>query len=287
MPMKRIFPKGRILSIAGSDSGGGAGIQADIKTITALGGYAMTAITALTAQNTLGVQDIYPVPAAFVKQQIEVVIEDLGVEAIKTGMLVNADIIDMLAYILSGLNVPVVVDPVMVAKGGAVLLTPSAISSLKLKLFPRASLITPNIPEAALLLDRSINDVEDMVIAAKDLLSFGSQAVLVKGGHLLEGDIHDVFLTRDGQKKIFTSPRLKTPHTHGTGCTLSAAIATGLAQKLSLKQAVDQARVFVWQAILSAPGFGKGHGPLNHQLTVKPFRPTTYQLAKKPSKKDK
>ncbi len=283
MPMKPTFPKGRILSIAGSDSGGGAGIQGDIKTITALGGYAMTAITALTAQNTQAVQGIYPVPEAFVKLQIQMVIDDLGVDAIKTGMLANAGIIDMLANMISGLNVPVVVDPVMVAKGGSVLLDPSAISSLTQKLFPHAYLVTPNIPEAALLLGRNIHDVKSMVKAAQDLLSFGPQAVLLKGGHLPEGDIYDVLITKSGQKKIFKNPRLQTLHTHGTGCTLSSAIATGLAQGLSLNQAVGQARNFVWQAILYAPGFGKGHGPLNHQLTIKPFH-VAHQLIKKTSK---
>ena len=280
MPMKPIFPKGRILSIAGSDSGGGAGIQADIKTITALGGYAMTAITALTAQNTQAVQGIYPVPESFVKRQIQMVIDDLGVDAIKTGMLANAGMIDMLVDIISGLDVPVVVDPVMVAKGGAVLLDPSAISSLTQKLFPHAYLITPNLPEAALLLNRTIKNVDNMLESAKDLLSFGSQAVLLKGGHLLENDIYDVLITQSGQKKIFKSPRLKTLHTHGTGCTLSAAIATYLAQGLKLKEAIEQARAFVWHAILQAPGFGKGHGPLNHQLTVQPFRPTSQSVKK-------
>ena len=255
--------KGRVLIVAGSDSGGGAGIQADIKTVTMLGGYAATAITALTAQNTLGVSGVLPVPAEFVAQQMRAVLEDIGADAIKTGMLLNAGIINALAEVLADYPaIPLIVDPVMIAKGGASLLDPAALASLR-HLFPRTALLTPNIPEAEALLDRVIASVDDMIAAAGDLLETGAKAVLLKGGHLEGTTVTDI-LAMHGTITRFDSPRIETRHTHGTGCTLASAIATGLAQRLSLTEAVARARDYVTEAIRTAPRFGSGHGPLNH-----------------------
>lgn len=261
--------KGRVLIIAGSDSGGGAGIQADIKTVTMLGGYAATAITALTAQNTQGVFGIHDVPQDFIAQQIELVLSDIGADAIKTGMLHNAAVIGAVAVSLtSHASIPLVVDPVMVAKGGAPLLQQQAVESLKKKLLPRATLVTPNIPEAEILSGTRISSHTDMRNAAEKILSLGVQAVLLKGGHL-EGDtIFDLLATPHNVEE-FSSPRIATRHTHGTGCTLASAIATGLAQGMGLKTAVEQARAYVQKAIETAPGFGTGHGPLNHSHPLK------------------
>ena len=255
--------KGRVLIVAGSDSGGGAGIQADIKTVTMLGGYAATAITALTAQNTLGVSGVLPVPAEFVVQQMRAVLDDIGADAIKTGMLLNAGIINAVVSVLADYPaIPLVIDPVMIAKGGAALLDPAALTSLR-RLFPRAALLTPNIPEAEALLDRVIASVDDMIAAAGDLLATGAKAVLLKGGHLEGTTVTDI-LAMHGTITRFDSPRIETRHTHGTGCTLASAIAMGLAQRLSVAASVARAREFVLEAIRTAPGFGSGHGPLNH-----------------------
>jgi hydroxymethylpyrimidine/phosphomethylpyrimidine kinase len=257
--------KGRVLIIAGSDSGGGAGIQADIKTVTALGGYAMTAITALTAQNTLGVHGIFPVPEDFIAQQIDVVLSDIGADAIKTGMLHSAGVIEAIVAALQkqAATVPVVVDPVMVAKGGAALLQDDAVIALKTLLLPRATLLTPNIPEAEALTGLKIVNSADMQQAGHQLLAMGAGAVLIKGGHM-EGDLlEDWLVTAEGVQR-FISARIHTRHTHGTGCTLASAIATGLAQRLPMADAVDRARLYVTAAIRTAPGFGQGHGPLNH-----------------------
>ena len=253
----------KILIIAGSDSGGGAGIQADIKTITMLGGYAATAITALTAQNTLGVFGIHEVPPAFIRQQIECVLSDIGADSIKTGMLLNAEVIHTVADCLldTGNRAPLIVDPVMIAKGGTELLTPEAISVLKERLIPMATLITPNIPEAELLSERSITSVNDMQAAAAELLKLGAGAVLIKGGHLQGDQLHDVLVTKEASNR-FESERIATRHTHGTGCTLASAIAYGLASGLNLTKAVRLARNYVYEAIHSAPGIGGGHGPL-------------------------
>ena len=262
--------KGRVLIIAGSDSGGGAGIQADIKTVTALGGYAMTAITALTAQDTRTVHDIHEVPASFIALQLRVVLEDIGADAVKTGMLHRADIIEAVAEALDKYapDVPLIVDPVMVAKGGASLLQPSAADALRTTLIPRATLITPNLPEAAVLSGRKVEEEADMAGAAEALLGLGPKAVLLKGGHLPGSKLVDVLRDAAGETR-FTDTRLDTSSTHGTGCTLASAIATGLAFGLSLKDAVEQARAYVRMAIQTAPGFGHGHGPLNHAHTVK------------------
>jgi hydroxymethylpyrimidine/phosphomethylpyrimidine kinase len=257
--------QGRVLVIAGSDSGGGAGIQADIKAITALGGFAMTAITALTAQSTLGVFGVHPVPAAFVAQQMEVVLDDLGADAIKTGMLHDAEVIEVVARTLDARakGAAVIVDPVMVAKGGASLLQAEARDALVQRLLPRAALLTPNLPEAESLLQREIASVEAMREAARDLAAMGPKAVLLKGGHL-EGETLTDVLFAEGRETIFEGPRLHTRSTHGTGCTLASSIAAGVAQGLSLAAAVERARAYLVEAIRTAPGFGKGHGPLNH-----------------------
>lgn len=263
--MKPAVPRGRVLIVAGSDSGGGAGIQADIKTVTALGGYAATAITALTAQDTVTVHAVHDVPADFVALQMRVVLQDIGADAIKTGMLNRADVIEAIVETLARYapDVPLVVDPVMVAKGGARLLQPDAERSLIDRLIPRATVITPNLPEAEALLGRRITSVAEMEVAAGALLRLRPRAVLLKGGHLEGDSVTDLLL--DGEKTdSFESPRLESTSTHGTGCTLASAIATGLALGQPLNFAVEQARLYVRRAIETAPGFGRGHGPLNH-----------------------
>ena len=264
-----VAKRGRVLIIAGSDSGGGAGIQADIKTVTALGGYAMTAITALTAQDTRTVHDIFDVPASFIALQLRVVLEDIGADAIKTGMLHRADIIDAVVETLDRYapGVPLVVDPVMVAKGGASLLQPAAAEALRRTLIPRATVITPNLPEAAVLSGRDLRSEADMPAAAAALLGLGPQAVLLKGGHLDGDRLLDLLCTAAGETR-FTDTRLHTTSTHGTGCTLASAIATGLAFGLPLPDAVAAARRYVRRAIETAPGFGHGHGPLNHAHAI-------------------
>ena len=255
-------PVGRVLIIDGSDSGGGAGIQGDLKTVQALGGYGMTAITALTAQNTQGVFGIHEVPTDFIAQQITLCLNDIGADAIKTGMLHSAAVIETVAANLPA-GIPLVVDPVMVAKGGAPLLAAEALSALKTLLIPRASIITPNLPEAELLLGRAIT-ADGMEAAALELLELGAPAVLLKGGHG-EGTILTDILAISGQKPlIFSTKRVETRHTHGTGCTFASAIATGLAQKQTLAAAVARAHEYVQAAIARAPGLGQGHGPLGH-----------------------
>lgn len=266
---------GRVLIIAGSDSGGGAGIQADIKSVTALNGYAATAITALTAQNTQGVFGVLDVPVDFIRQQMELVLDDIGADAIKTGMLSKPEAIDVIAATLSqrAAGVPLVVDPVMVAKGGHKLLDDSAHAALKTRLIPMAAVITPNIPEAEALLGGSIRSVEEMAQAGRTLLALGPKAVLVKGGHM-DGDVLVDVLVDDQGVRCFDSPRQNTANTHGTGCSMASAIATGLAQGLDLTAAVMRARDYIRIAIASAPGYGKGHGPLNHAHTVRSLSPS-------------
>ena len=261
---------GRVLIVAGSDSGGGAGIQADIKTVTALGGFAMTAVTALTAQNTLGVHGVVGIEPAFIRQQIEVVVGDLGVDAIKTGMLHSRPVIEAVADAIRDLApaTPLVVDPVMVAKGGAPLLEIEAVATLRDTLLPMASVVTPNLPEAGVLLDRDLSDMEEMADAAAALLELGPGAVLLKGGHLEGDEIVDLLAARDAAPMRWISERIDTPHTHGTGCTLASAVAAGLAQGLALEPAVARARDYVRGAILAAPGYGAGHGPLNHAYRI-------------------
>ncbi len=262
------IPPGRILIIAGSDSGGGAGIQADIKTATALGGYAMTAVTALTAQNTLGVHGVLPVPPDFLRLQIECVLADLGADAFKTGMLGDPALIETVADCLGRhRGVPLVLDPVMVAKGGHRLLAADAMDSLRRNLLPLATLLTPNLPEAEALSGLRIDSVDDMHRAADALLALGVPAVLLKGGHLPGEEVVDLLATPDGRER-FAAPRIDTRHTHGTGCTLASAVATGLAQGMALRPAVVRARDYVRAAIGAAPGYGAGAGPLNHMVRV-------------------
>ena len=265
--------KGRVLIVAGSDSGGGAGIQADLKAVTVLGGFAATAITALTAQNTLGVHGVLPVPTEFIRQQIAVVLDDIGADAIKTGMLHDVATIEAVCAELAARapGVPLVADPVMVAKGGHPLLQPDAVETLMRRLLPLATIITPNLPEAEVLTGMTIRDEQQMHDAAAMMLTLGVPAVLLKGGHL-EGDrVVDLLVTEAGIE-AFESKRIDTRHTHGTGCTLASAIAAGLAQGLSLRDAVIRARAYVRAAILSAPGYGHGHGPLDHGVTFDPAR---------------
>ncbi len=251
----------RILAIAGSDSGGGAGIQADIKAITCLGGFAMTAVTAVTVQNTQGVSAVHLVPPEIVAGQIRACIDDIGVDAIKIGMLGNEAVITAVADALDGVTVPVVLDPVMIAKGGAPLIEDEAVWALMQRLVPRASVITPNAPELSALTGTDIEDAADMLLAAQELLNAGPKAVLAKGGHLDGDELTDWLVTRQGHQG-FSDARIATRHSHGTGCTLSAALACGLGQGLALPEAVTRARAFVRQGLQRAPGFGGGHGPL-------------------------
>jgi hydroxymethylpyrimidine/phosphomethylpyrimidine kinase len=254
----------RVLTIAGSDSGGGAGIEADIKTIERLGGYAMVAITAVTAQNTVGVRGSWALPPQAVTAQVEAVVEDLGVDAVKTGMLGTAAVVAAVADALVALtDTPLVVDPVMVAKGGAALLAQDAVGLLLERLVPRATLLTPNWPEAAVLSGRTVASLAQAETAGRALLERGARAVLVKGGHATSPEVVDLLLGPQGAVRL-SHPRLKTRHSHGTGCTLSAAIATGLARGLPLEAAVDLGERFVQAALRHAPGLGRGHGPLGH-----------------------
>jgi hydroxymethylpyrimidine/phosphomethylpyrimidine kinase len=256
--------KGRVLIVAASDSGGGAGIQADLKTVSALGAYGMTAITALTAQNTIGVFGVHVVPADFVAQQMRVVLDDIGADAIKIGMLANQDIVEAVAEILAlpiAKGIPVVLDPVMLAKGGAELLDADGIIALKKLLIPRAFIFTPNLPEAEALTGINICNLDDMERAADLLLAAGARNVLLKGGHLPGSDLVDLLVGADGRQE-FRHGRVETSHTHGTGCTLASAIAAGLTQGLSIAAAVANATRYIQAAIRAAPGFGKGNGPL-------------------------
>jgi len=264
--------QGRVLIIAGSDSGGGAGIQADIKTVTALGGYAMTAITALTAQDTRGVHGVLPVDPAFIRQQMELCIADIGVDALKTGMLHDSQVIDTVADTVrrQAPGVAFVVDPVMVAKGGHKLLQDSAIDAVRKRLAPLATVMTPNTEEATALTGIAVESPAAMEQAGRAILALGCNAVLMKGGHLSGDTVHDLLVTRAGSTG-FESPRVDTRSTHGTGCTLASAIATGLAQRLDLEAAVRRARAYVLEAIRGAPGLGRGHGPLDHAHTVRNF----------------
>ena len=262
---------GRVLIVAGSDSGGGAGIQADLKAVTALGGYAATAITALTAQNTQGVFGITSVEPAFIAQQMRLVLEDIGADCIKTGMLHNATVIDTVVGVLdeAANGIPLVVDPVMYAKGGDSLLDPAARDTLIERLLPRATLITPNLREAEALSGFSIQKPDDLAAAARQILELGPAAVLVKGGHLPGDTVTDWLVWREGAE-AFVAPRLASRNTHGTGCTLASAIAAGLAQGMPLVAAVHRALAYVREAIRTAPGLGKGCGPLNHGHTMRP-----------------
>ncbi len=255
----------RLLVIAGSDSSGGAGIQADIKTASAFGVYAMTAITAVTAQNTRGVTAVHPVPPDVVRQQIIACLSDIGVDAVKTGMLANAAIVRVVSDTLKHFarDIPVVVDPVMVATSGAALLKADAQKAVISRLIPMATLVTPNLPEARRLTGVTRTDRKSIHTAAATLMAMGAKAALIKGGHSTKATLDDI-LVWEGGEDVYGFPRIKTRHTHGTGCTLATAIACGLAKGLPLPVAVAKAREYVQAAIATAPGFGKGHGPLNH-----------------------
>lgn len=256
----------RALTIAGSDSGGGAGIQADLKTFQELGVFGMSAITAITAQNTLGVQHVFPLPAETVEQQLDSVLSDIGTDAVKTGMLFSAEIIGLVARKIRqyGVERSLVVDPVMIAKGGASLLQREAVEALREELLPLAAVITPNVPETCALLGLdAIADLDGMVDAARRLHALGPRYVLLKGGHMDGGEAVDVLF--DGSEAaLYRAPRIATRHTHGTGCTTASALAAGLARGLPMADAVDEAKRFVTAAIGAALPLGRGIGPTNH-----------------------
>ena len=257
----------RVLSIAGSDSGGGAGIQADLKTFSALGCYGMTAITALTAQNTLGVRAIHAVPPAMLREQIDAVVEDIGVDAVKIGMLHAADIVRTVAGAIDRHALRrVVLDPVMMSTSGARLIDDDAQAVLVRELFHRVALVTPNLDEAGLLVGRLLASEADMEAAARELLAMGAPAVLLKGGHLAGETVSDLLLARDGEPHWMRAPRIATANTHGTGCSLSSAIAAHLALGSDLLQAVELGRTFVRGALAAGAAVrtGAGSGPLNH-----------------------
>ncbi len=260
--------KSKILIIAGSDSSGGAGIQADIKTVTSLGSYAMTAITAVTSQNTTGVFSITPISPKEISKQIEFTSKDIKPDTIKIGMLHSAKVIKAVIKSLEKIHTKkIILDPVMVAKGGAELLDKEAIKILKNNLIKKASLITPNIPEAEILTNTKISNVEDMIYAAGKLLNIGAKNVLIKGGHLKTKTVTDIFINKNEFAK-FNSKKFNTINTHGTGCTLSSAIATFYSCGKTLKKSCEMAINYVNHAISSGPNFGKGHGPINHLNTI-------------------
>ncbi|WP_309684896.1 bifunctional hydroxymethylpyrimidine kinase/phosphomethylpyrimidine kinase [Polaromonas sp.] len=269
------FEYPRVLSIAGSDSGGGAGIQADLKTFSALGCYGMTAITALTAQNTLGVRAIHGVPADMLRDQIDAVVEDLGVDAVKIGMLHAPEIVQTVADAMDRHALKkVVLDPVMVATSGAVLIDNPAIAVLVRELFWRALVVTPNLDEASLLVGRALRSESDMEAAAHELLAMGAEAVLLKGGHLAGEVVSDLLLTQRGDRHWMRAPRIQSANTHGTGCTLSSAMAAHLALGASLVDAVQAARAYVRAALAAGARVrtGTGGGPLNHGHAPVPMR---------------
>ena len=251
--------KSKVLIIAGSDSSGGAGIQADIKTVTALGSYAMTAVTAVTAQNTKGVKEIVSISSKNLQKQITMVLDDIGTNSLKIGMLHNTSLIKCVYKILKKYKLKnVVLDPVMIAKGGTKLVKSNSIVYLKKLLLPLCYLVTPNIPEAEVLTGYSILNKEDMIRAAKKIINMGAKNVLLKGGHLKNKMIFDILVSKK---------EVKIKNTHGTGCTLSSALAACLSQKMNIYKACRISLRYVDQAILAAPGYGKGHGPLNHLVS--------------------
>jgi len=262
-------PKSKILIIAGSDSSGGAGIQADIKTVTSLGSYAMTAVTAVTVQNTKGVKSVIPISANEIKSQIIYTVRDIKPDAIKIGMLHSSKVVKRVIESLKKIKVKkIVLDPVMVAKGGAKLISNEAIQILKKKLIKQVTLITPNIPEAEVLTGVKIKNKKDIILAANKLINLGAKNVLIKGGHLKSKTVEDIFLNKS-DFKIFVSSRHNTKNTHGTGCTLSSAITTFFSCGKSIKKACDLGIKYVNSAILTNPKYGKGHGPINHLNSIK------------------
>lgn len=254
---------GRVLILAGSDSGGGAGVQADIKAVTMMGGHAATAITAITIQNTLGVHGVHPLPLDVIEAQARAVLDDIGADAIKTGMLGSAQVVERVAAILDTSDARAVVDPVMVAKGGAALLAEDAVAAVRSLMIPRAALLTPNAPEAEALTGMEVADLEGQRRAGEALLEMGAKAVLMKGGHVPSETVIDLLLTPSGET-LLEGPRIETTSTHGTGCTLASAIAGGLARGRPLEVAVAEGWAYVSEAIRRAPGLGRGHGPLDH-----------------------
>ncbi len=257
----------RVLSIAGSDSGGGAGIQADLKTFSALGCYGMTAITALTAQNTTGVQAIHGVPASFLKAQLQSVLDDIGVDAVKIGMLHSPDVVEVVAWAIDHYGLKqVVLDPVMVATSGDRLIAQETVAVLVSELFPRVQLVTPNLDEASLLLQKNLSQIDELQPAGLELLAMGAKAVLLKGGHVQGDVLCDVLHQSGTDARVFQSTRIHSRNVHGTGCSLSSAIAAYLALGHDMHTAVEQARAFIRQAIASGSAVktGEGHGPLNH-----------------------
>jgi hydroxymethylpyrimidine kinase/phosphomethylpyrimidine kinase len=264
----KVKPNSKVLIIAGSDSSGGAGIQADIKTITALGSYAMTAITAITAQNTTGVKSIVPIPPKEILNQILFTAKDIKPDGIKIGMLHSTKVINSVINSLKIIKAKkIVLDPVMIAKGGTKLIDDNAIKLLKDKLVKKVTLITPNIPEAEILTGTNIKCKEDMIFAAHRLIEIGATNVLVKGGHLMSNIVQDIFVSRS-DIKIFTSKRYKTKNTHGTGCTLSSAITTFLSCGKPIKKSCELGIKYVSSGIRTNPKYGKGHGPINHLHTI-------------------
>lgn len=261
---------GRVLIIAGSDSGGGAGIQADIKTVTALGGFATTAVTAITVQNSLGVFGVHPIPLDIVTAQARAVLDDIGADAIKTGMLGTVAMVETVCALLDSVpDLAAIIDPVMIAKGGHPLLEAQGIAAIRELLVPRAGLLTPNAPEAAALTGLAVETLDDLRRAGEALMELGAKAVLMKGGHLAGDQVTDLLITSDGET-LLQGPRIHSRHTHGTGCTLASACAVGIAQGMDLPKAVERARLYVVEAMARAPGYGAGHGPLDHGW---PFRP--------------
>lgn len=280
--MNHSYRYARVLTIAGSDSGGGAGIQADLKTFAALGCYGTSAITALTAQNTVGVQGIHAVPAEFLKAQIQSVLDDIGVDAVKIGMLHAPGIVEVVAWAIDHYKLTnVVLDPVMVATSGDRLIASETMQVLVHELFPRVSVITPNLDEAALLLGRDIPNADALDIAAQDLLAMGARAVLLKGGHLAGDEVVDLLADASGPLQRLASRRIASRNVHGTGCTLSSAIAAHLALGHGLSEAVSLARAFILGAIAQGADVttGQGHGPLNHGFAPVPL----HRITKPPS----
>lgn len=250
-------------TIAGSDSGGGAGIQADLKTFQELGVFGTSVITALTAQNTKGVFGIFPTTTLFVQAQLKSILDDFNVKAIKTGMLFDASIIEGIVAILKEQQIPLIVDPVMIAKGGASLLQQQAVSAMREHLLPISTICTPNIPEAEVLTGRLIQNKQDIELAANELLALGVQCVVMKGGHLDGAFATDTVFWKEGHFTLST-PRIQTKDTHGTGCTFSAAITAQLARGYSVKEAIIEAKKFIHLAIATPLSIGHGHGPTNH-----------------------
>jgi hydroxymethylpyrimidine/phosphomethylpyrimidine kinase len=272
VPMTSRYP--RLLTIAGSDSGGGAGIQADLKTFSALGCYGMSAITALTAQNTTGVRAIHAIPPQMLREQIDAVIEDIGVDAVKIGMLHAPDIVQVVVDAIDRHQLgQVVLDPVMIATSGAVLIENEAVQALVQQLFHRVQLITPNLDEAGFLVGRTLKNEDDMEAAADQLLGLGALAVLIKGGHLSGDTVADLFVSRNAKKWWLRAPRIHSQNTHGTGCTLSSAIAAHLALGVPLEQSIEKSHAYIRQALLAGADVrtGAGSGPLNHHSAPVPM----------------